>query len=143
MRRRKTGRKLNRTPSHRKALFRNQLQQLIEHERICTTEAKAKELKRLMDKFITLAKKDTLHARRLAYKELKQRKIVQILFDEVSPQYADRNGGYTRVVKLGQRQGDGARMAMLELVGFDTAQKKKKVREEKQAKKKEAEKPTA
>jgi large subunit ribosomal protein L17 len=82
-----------------------------------------------------LAKKDTVHARRLAFRRLHQKKIVKLLFDEIAPEYMDRPGGYTRVIKLGQRSGDGARMAILELVGFDTASKKKKQKDkEKEAK---------
>ena len=82
--------------------------------------------RRVSERLITLAKKETIHARRLAFKKLNSKKIVKILFDEIAPRYADRNGGYTRVIKLGQRHGDAARMAVVELVGYDTAIKKKK-----------------
>jgi len=99
---------------------------LFERKHIRTTEAKAKAARQVSEKLISLGKKGTLHARRLAFKQLRQKRAVQILFDEVAPQYMDRPGGYTRVVKLGQRPGDGAPMAVLELVGFETAVKKKK-----------------
>jgi len=116
MRHRKAGRKLNRTPSHRKALFRNQLQQLIENERICTTEAKAKELKRLIDKFITLAKKDSLHAWRQAFAFLRNKEATHKLFNDVAKRYDDRVSGYTRVFKHRTRRGDGAPLALIEFV---------------------------
>ena len=116
MRHRKAGRKLNRTPSHRKALFRNQLQQLIEYERICTTEAKAKELKRLMDKMITLAKKDDLHARRRAFDYLRNRKATQKLFQDIAKRFEDRVSGYTNIYKYKTRRGDAAPLALIEFV---------------------------
>jgi len=116
MRHRKSGRKLNRTPSHRKALFRNQLQQLIEKERITTTEAKAKELKRLIDKIITLAKKGHLHAWRQAFAFLRNTRVTHKLFNDVAKRYDDRASGYTRVYKHGTRRGDGAPLALIEFV---------------------------
>ena len=119
MRHRKAGRKLNRTPSHRKALFRNQLQQLIEHERICTTEAKAKELKRLMDKMITLARKDDLHARRRAFDFLRNRRATQKLFDDIAKRFEGRTSGYTNVFKSRTRRGDAAPMALIQFVGYE------------------------
>ncbi len=117
MRHRKSGRKLNRTSSHRKALFRNQLNQLIEHERICTTEAKAKELRRFADKIITLAKKGDLHARRQAFAFLRDKKATQKLFDDLVKRFDDRTSGYTHLYKFKHRQGDGAPMALIEFVG--------------------------
>lgn len=139
MRHRKAGRKLGRTASHRKATLMNLSSALFERKHITTTEAKAKETRRFAERLITLAKNDTVHARRIAIKFLRHRDIVHTLFHDVAPQYKERPGGYTRVIKLGQRNGDGAHMAVLELVGFDTAVKKKKAKEaiqEKDAKKK-------
>jgi large subunit ribosomal protein L17 len=133
MRHRKTVIKLNRTASHRKALLANLSCALFERKHIKTTEAKAKATHQVAEKLITLAKKGTVHARRIAFRQIRQKKAVQILFDDIAPQYSDRPGGYTRVVKLGQRQGDGASMAVLELVGFETASKKKKQKEAKEA----------
>jgi large subunit ribosomal protein L17 len=137
MRHRKSVEKLNRTAAHRKATLANLSGALFERKHIQTTEAKAKATRRFSERLITLAKKGTIHARRTALKKLRQRKMVQILFDEIAPKYIDRPGGYTRVVKLGQRSGDGSHMAVLELVGFDMASKKKKEKQEKaEAKKK-------
>ncbi len=116
MRHRKSGRKLNRTPSHRKALFRNQIQQLIEHERITTTEAKAKELKRLIDKKITLAKKGGLHAWRQVFAFLRNQKVTHKLFNDLAKRFEDRDSGYTRVYKQGFRRGDNAPLALIEFV---------------------------
>jgi large subunit ribosomal protein L17 len=111
------GRKLGRATDHRMALFRNQVTDLLKHERIITTEAKAREVKGLADKMITLGKRGDLHARRRALGYIYDRKIVDKIFDDLAPRYADRPGGYSRMVKIGQRLGDGARMAQLELVG--------------------------
>ena len=112
-------RRLNRTHEHRKALFANMAGSLIEHEQIKTTLPKAKELKRVMDKLITLGKKGDLHSRRLAASRLKQDQYVAKLFDVLGPRYAERNGGYTRVLKAGFRYGDMAPMAIIELVDRD------------------------
>lgn len=112
-------RRLNRTHEHRKALFANMAGSLIEHEQIKTTLPKAKELKRIMDKLITLGKKGDLHARRLAASRLKQDQHVEKLFEVLGPRYAERNGGYTRVLKAGFRYGDMAPMAIIELVDRD------------------------
>ncbi|NQT24177.1 50S ribosomal protein L17 [candidate division KSB1 bacterium] len=133
MRHRRTVVKLNRTASHRKALMANLSCALFERKHIETTEAKAKATRQFAEKLITLGKKGTVHARRIAYKHMRQKETVQILFDDIAPQYSERPGGYTRVVKLGQRQGDGASMAILELVGFETATKKKKQKDDKKA----------
>ncbi len=138
MRHRKSIEKLNRTAAHRKATLANLSAALFERKHIQTTEAKAKATRRFSERLITLAKQGTVHARRIALKRLRQRKVVKILFDEIAPQYTERPGGYTRVVKLGQRSGDGADMAVLELVGFDMASKKKKEKQEKTEAKKKA-----
>ncbi|MDH3254432.1 MAG: 50S ribosomal protein L17 [Acidobacteriota bacterium] len=110
------GRKLGRTTAHRRALFRNQLSSLIEHERIRTTLQKAKELRPLADRMVTQGKRGSLHARRLVGRVVSDRRQVSKLFDEIAPRFAERTGGYTRIVKLGPRKGDGAEMAVLEFV---------------------------
>jgi len=110
------GRKLGRTTAHRTAMFRNQLASLVEHERIRTTLEKAKELRPLAERVITRGKNDSLHSRRLVGRLLPNRSHVTKLFDEIAPRFADRPGGYTRIIKLGPRKGDGAEMALLELV---------------------------
>jgi large subunit ribosomal protein L17 len=112
-------RKLNRTHEHRKAMFANMSGSLIEHEQIKTTLPKAKDLKRVVDKLITLAKRGDLHARRQAAAQLKQDAHVAKLFDVLGPRYKDRNGGYVRVLKAGFRYGDMAPMAIVELVDRD------------------------
>ena len=110
------GRKLGRTSSHREALFRNQLQSLVESERIITTLPKAKELRPIAEKVITRGKHGTVHDRRWALQWLIKRELVKKVFDEIAPRFTERPGGYLRIVKLGPRQGDGAEMAVLELV---------------------------
>jgi len=119
MRHGKSSRKLGRTSSHRKAMFRNMVTSLFEHERIVTTEQKAKELKPIAEKMITLAKRGDLHARRQALSYMQSKDVVGKLFDEIQNQFADRQGGYTRIVKTGIRQGDAAPMAIIELVGYE------------------------
>jgi large subunit ribosomal protein L17 len=119
MRHMKSGRKLNRTQSHRKALFANMATSLIKHEQIVTTLPKAKELRRVTDKLITMGKKGDLHARRRAAAQLRDERMTKKLFDELGPRYKDRPGGYTRVLKAGFRQGDCAPMAVIELVDRD------------------------
>jgi len=116
MRHRKAGRKLGRSSGHRKALYRNLITELFRHERIRTTEAKAKAIRGQAEKLITLGKRGDLHARRLAAARLNDPTIVKKLFDELAPRYEDRPGGYTRILKLGRRQGDGASMVLIELV---------------------------
>jgi large subunit ribosomal protein L17 len=116
MRHRVAGVKLNRSPAHRRALFRNLVTALLDHEAVRTTDAKAKELRRWGDRMITLGKQGTLHARRRAASLINSRAVVKKLFDEIAPRYAKRNGGYTRVVKLGVRLGDAAAISMVELV---------------------------
>ena len=121
MRHRKAGRKLNRTAAHRKAMLRNMVTSLLEHERIVTTVPKAKETRRVAEKMITLGKRGDLHARRQAMAYIRSRDVVAKLFDEISVQYADRNGGYTRIIRTGNRYGDAAPMAIVELVGYEDA----------------------
>jgi len=113
------GKKLNRTSSHRKALFKNMAQAIIKHEQIITTLPKAKTMKPIVDKLITLAKKGSLHARRQAFSRLRDDKMVTKLFGILATRYADRSGGYTRVLKAGYRYGDAAAMAVIELVDRD------------------------
>ncbi len=118
MRHRKSGRKLGRTSSHRAAMFRNMITSLFEHERIVTTTPKAKEARRIADKMITLAKRGDLHAKRQAMSYIRSEDVVAKLFDVIQLQFVDRNGGYTRIIQTGVRQGDAAAMAILELVGY-------------------------
>lgn len=110
------GRKLSRPTGHRTALYRNLVADLLRYERIVTTEAKAREAQRLAEKIITLGKHGTLHARRQALRFVTDKNVVDKVFADVAPRYAERHGGYTRMVKLGPRLGDGAPMAQLELV---------------------------
>jgi len=123
MRHRNAGRKLNRTATHRSALFASLAVALIKHEQIATTLPKAKELRRVADRLITLAKRGDLHARRLAFSRIRDEAMVAKLFDTLGPRYADRPGGYTRVMKAGFRYGDSAPMAVIELVDRDRAAK--------------------
>jgi large subunit ribosomal protein L17 len=116
MRHLKQGRKLGRTTAHRKALLRNLATALLEHERIITTEPKAKELRRVTDKLVTLGKRGNLHARRQALQVVHSNAVVQKLFNEIAPRFAGRQGGYTRILRLGYRPGDAAAMAVIELV---------------------------
>jgi large subunit ribosomal protein L17 len=109
-------RKLGRTSSHRKAMFRNQLASLIDNERIITTLPKAKELRPLAEKLITLAKNDSVHTRRQAFQQVPDNALIAKLFDTLGPRFSTRPGGYTRIMKLGARRGDAAEMAILELV---------------------------
>ena len=119
MKHRIKGKKLNRTSSHRKALFKNMAQAIIKHEQIVTTLPKAKTMKPIVDKLISLGKKGSLHARRQAFSKLRDESMVAKLFGTLAPRYADRNGGYTRVLKAGYRYGDAAAMAVIELVDRD------------------------
>ncbi len=116
MRHRKSGRHLNRTSSHRQAMFRNMACSLIEHEMIKTTLSKAKELRRVAEPLITLAKSDSVANRRLAFARTGDKSVVGKLFAEIGPRYAERPGGYTRILKCGYRAGDAAPMAFVELV---------------------------
>lgn len=117
MRHLRKGRKLNRMAAHRHAMYRNLVTSLVEHESIQTTEVKAKAVRPLAERMITLAKRGDLHDRRQALRVIRSREMVNKLFDVIAPRYVDRNGGYTRVVKLGERRGDGTSMAVLQLVG--------------------------
>ena len=116
MRHGKKGRKLSRTASHRKATLRNMATSLFRHGRIETTTAKAKELRPFAERLITLARRGDLHARRLAAQKIQDRQVLGNLFDEIAPRYAERPGGYTRILKLGTRKGDAAEMSLIELV---------------------------
>ncbi|RLB85015.1 MAG: 50S ribosomal protein L17 [Deltaproteobacteria bacterium] len=147
MRHRKTGLKLNRTSSHRTAMFRNMVTSLFKHERIRTTDVKAKELRRWADNLITMAKRGDLHARRQALSIVREKEVVYKLFAEAAKRYGSVSGGYTRIVKLGRRPGDAAPISLIELVFSEERKKKKKTKkkakgavEKKQvAEKKEAE----
>jgi len=148
MRHRKKVFKLGRTASHRRATLRNLAIALFENHQVKTTLAKAKAARSFVERLITYGKKNTVHARRLAFRHLQSRTLVKKLFDEIAPTYTDRPGGYTRIIKLGQRSGDGASMAILQLVGFEElilekkqkARKKAKPSEEVKEEKKAAEK---
>jgi len=148
MRHRVKGRKFNRTESHRNALKRNMAGSLLKHKRIKTTLAKAKEMRGFVEHIITTAKKNDLHARRLVMQDIREKEIVNELFSEIVPKIGERPGGYTRVVKLGKRNGDAAPMAILELVDYNDVinkkeEKQKETREAKAKAKKEAEKKQA
>ena len=116
MRHRKAGRRLGRTTSHRDAMMRNMVTSLLEHGRITTTDPKAKELRGLLDRMVTLGKKDSLHARRMAARVIRSEDVVKKLFSEIAPGFAERHGGYTRIVKTRLRHGDGAQMSIIELM---------------------------
>lgn len=126
MRHRRTGKKLGRVTAHRWALFRNLLVALFRHERITTTEAKAKAVRGLADHVVTLAKRESLHARRQALSLVPDETLVKKLFDSMAPRFAERNGGYTRILKAGRRAGDGAPLVLLELVDRPETPKAKK-----------------
>ena len=118
MRHRKAGKRLGRNSAQRKALLRSMVTSLLEHERIVTTTPKAKEVRRIADKMITLAKRGDLHARRQALSFVRDKDVVAKLFSDLREAYMDRNGGYTRIIRTGNRLGDAASMAILELVGY-------------------------
>jgi large subunit ribosomal protein L17 len=138
MRHQKKTVKLGRTAEHRKALLANQVCSLIQHQRIKTTLAKAKAVRPLAERMVTLGKNGSIHARRTALATLRQKNAVKKLFDDIAPRSAERNGGYTRIVKLGQRKSDSASMAFIEWVDM-TEVVEEKPAEEKKAKRKEAE----
>jgi len=121
-----SGRKLNRNTSHRLAMFRNMVTSLLQHERVYTTDAKAKEIRRWADWMITLGKRGDLHARRQALQVVRDKKVVAKLFSDLAQRYQARSGGYTRTVKVGFRPGDGAPISIIELVAGETEKKKKK-----------------
>ncbi len=131
MRHMKAGRKLGRTSSHRKAMMRNLVTSLMEHEKVTTTDAKAKELRGVADKMITLGKRGTLHARRQALSFIRDNSITKKVFEELSPRYTERAGGYTRIVKIGNRAGDNAPISIIELM---PEEKKKSVKKKKTTK---------
>lgn len=126
MRHNKSGRRLGRTTSHRVAMFRNMVTSFLNHERITTTDAKAKELRSIADKMITLGKRGDLHSMRLAASYIREKSVVTKLFTTIAPRYAERQGGYTRIVKLGLRAGDNASLSMIELVEAEFTPKVKK-----------------
>jgi len=146
MRHRKAGRKLKRTASHRKALLSNLSTSILRHKRVQTTVAKAKEVRCLVEKLITKAKQANVnenkaagvHARRMVARFVKDREVVKELFAEIAPKMAERPGGYTRVIKLGQRWGDAAEVAIVELVDYNAGQEPKKPKAEKPSKKEKA-----
>jgi large subunit ribosomal protein L17 len=134
MRHNRAGRKLGRVSEHRRALFRNQLLSLMQHERIITTLPKAKELRPIAERMVTLGRKNTVHARRLAARWIADREVIKKLFSEIAPRFANRPGGYTRIVKLGPRKGDGAELAILEFVDYKLPEAAKEKKEQKQKK---------
>ncbi|MEB2343369.1 MAG: 50S ribosomal protein L17 [Deltaproteobacteria bacterium] len=127
MRHRWGGRKLGRTTSHRLAMLRNMVTSLLEHEQIETTDAKAKEVRRVAERMITLGKRGDLHARRLAMRVVRTREVATKLFDELAPRYQERAGGYTRVLKVRRRVGDAAPLSLVELVDRTTSSSEAKV----------------
>ena len=133
MRHKKLGRRFSRDSAHRQAMFSNMAASLVRHEQIVTTLAKAKDLKRVMDKYITLAKRGDLNSRRLAASRMRDEAMVKKLFDVLAPRYKDRAGGYTRVVKAGYRHGDSAPVAVIELVDRDETVKGKEDKERAEA----------
>jgi len=139
MRHQKKTIKLGRTAEHRKALLANQVCSLIEHQRIKTTLAKAKAVRPLAERMVTLGKNGSIHARRTALAALRQKNAVKKLFDDIAPRSAERNGGYTRIVKLGQRKSDSASMAFIEWVDMAEVVEKKAKRKETQPKPRETE----
>ena len=138
MRHKVVGRRLSVTPSHRRAILRNLAQSLIEHGEIKTTLPKAKEVRPLVEKIITLGKKGTLHARRTAFKTVRDEEVLHKLFADIGPRMKERNGGYTRILKLGFRAKDAAPMAQLELVDFKPKAKVKAKPDEKKGEGEEA-----
>jgi large subunit ribosomal protein L17 len=125
MRHLKQGRKLNRSSEHRNAMFSNMLESFFRYERIQTTDAKAKELRRMSEKLITRAKEDSLHNKRIVLRKLHDRDVVAKLFEDIAPKYRNIHGGYTRILKLGRRKGDGAELSLIELIDVEEIGKKK------------------
>ncbi|MCI0369848.1 MAG: 50S ribosomal protein L17 [candidate division NC10 bacterium] len=132
MRHRKARRKLGRTTEHREALLRNLTTSLLLHERIITTQAKAKELRKIAERMITLAKREDLHARRQAAEVVQDERVLKKLFDALGGRYQGRNGGYTRITKLDYRMGDGAPLAAIELIGAEVAERVRPARKGKE-----------
>lgn len=135
--------RLGRNASHRKALHRNMVTSLFKYERIETTKAKALSVRRKAEKMVTRAKEDSVHNRRIIAKSIKDEAVLVKLFNEIGPRYKDRNGGYTRILKLGQRRGDAAEVVILELVDRKVKEKKKKEKAKKEAAKDEKAKENA
>jgi len=133
MRHRKAGSKLGRNPSHRRAMLRNLVTNVIERERVQTTLTKAKVARPLVERMITLGKRDSLHARRQAGSYLMTPDATRKLFSDIAPRFSERNGGYTRIVRTGFRIGDGAETAILELIGSELKKKEKKVKKKEEA----------
>ncbi len=125
MRHQKTGRKLGRNSSHRRAMYRNMVTSLFKHEQLETTDAKAKELRPIAEKLITLAKKGDLHSRRLALSYMKDKSVTHRLFEEIKDRYVNRQGGYVRIIKKGLRRGDGANLSIIQLLPEEIKKKKK------------------
>jgi len=136
MRHLKAERKLGRTTSHRLAMLRNMVTSLLDHEKIQTTDCKAKELRRVADKMITLGKRGDLHARRQAMKVIREKSVTKKLFDEIAPRFKDKQGGYTRIIKIGRRHGDNAPMSIIELSLQAHKEKKSDTKEGKKKEKK-------
>ena len=136
MRHLKSGRKLGRTASHRKAMLSNLATAILTHKSIITTTPKAKEARSTVERLITFAKRGDLASRRMVLRTVKDKKLVKELFEEIAPTYADRNGGYTRVIKIGHRKGDNAPLAIFEMVGYEGVQAAKieKARQKREAK---------
>jgi large subunit ribosomal protein L17 len=134
MRHRNAHRKLSRNTSHRRALLRNLVTDFLEHGRLMTTLPKAKEMRPLAEKMITLGKRDNLHARRQVQAFVLRDAIAKKVFDTIAPRFADRNGGYSRIIKLGNRKGDGADLAIIELLGSELEVKKAERAEKAKAK---------
>lgn len=134
MRHQKAGRKLGRTSSHRNAMLRNMTTSFFKHERIETTDAKAKELQKIAEKMITLGKKGDLHSRRQVLRVIHDKQVTKSLFDAIAPRYQGRNGGYTRIFKVGRRHGDNAPLSIIELVTDEKAGKPKKKSSDKKKK---------
>jgi len=133
MRHMNQGRKLNRTSAHRKALFKNLVLALVKHERIKTTDAKAKELRHFADRMVTLGKRGDLAARRMAFDFMQSRDAVKKLFDEIAPRFKERAGGYTRVIKFGLRRGDAAPLSIIEFTDVSERAEAKKPRKKRAA----------
>ncbi len=144
MRHLKSGKKLGKTTSHRKAMLANLATSLFEHKSIVTSTPRAKEARSVVERLITFAKRGDLHARRRVLRTIKQKEIVKELFEEIAPRYQDRNGGYTRSIKVGRRNGDNTPLAIFELVGYESfkAEKIEKQRQKREAKTEQKDKKT-
>ena len=130
-----SGRKLNRTSSHRRAMFSNMAVSILDNERITTTLAKAKEVRSVVERLITYAKRGNLHSIRLAERRIKDKTILKKLFEDIAPSYQEREGGYTRIIKLNERKGDNAPMAIIELTGRNSSEPVRKKKKKSKVKK--------